>query len=231
MPLIPQGMIRDPNYTIDARGDLRFRFKHRGFKRGPQGRLKDPSTPPSTPEQKARKAGVRPENRILATDEPERPADDAGEAPSQPQPKQAKQPSKKAPKGGKKASSTSKGKKGAEKDKEFQCSAVPTLEARPSRSGTKRRAATSSSGEESPLPGFIDPITKVQVEDPYISPYGHVLGYDTWCRILQNNGGSCPFTKQRLTRRQLEPVTHDNVDRMVEAQAPDWDAIGDALCS
>ena len=32
---------------------------------------------------------------------------------------------------------------------------------------------------------------------PTISPYGHVLGYDTWMKVLNRDPkNTCPFTKQ-----------------------------------
>ena len=65
--------------------------------------------------------------------------------------------------------------------------------------------------EEDPvLPGFVDPLTKMQVEEPAISPYGHVAGYETWCRVLRNadSKDTCPFTRQLLKRRDLVKLTH-----------------------
>ena len=83
-------------------------------------------------------------------------------------------------------------------------------------------------GDEGPpvLPaGFLDPITHMQIEEPAaISPYGHVAGYETWCRILRNPEApdTCPFTKQNLKRRQLVKLTHENIaeylDKMVDVQ-------------
>lgn len=69
--------------------------------------------------------------------------------------------------------------------------------------------------EELPvLPGFVDPITRLPIEEPCISPYGHVAGYDTWCTILRRPEApdTCPFTKQPLKRRQLVKLTHENID-------------------
>ena len=73
--------------------------------------------------------------------------------------------------------------------------------------------------------GFLDPITRMQIEEPAaISPYGHVAGYETWCRILRNPEApdTCPFTKQNLKRRQLVKLTHENIaeylDKMVDVQ-------------
>ena len=51
------------------------------------------------------------------------------------------------------------------------------------------------------------------VEKPAISPYGHVLGYETWVKILGRAGArnTCPFTKQHLTRRSLTKLTVENI--------------------
>ncbi|KAI8887576.1 hypothetical protein K501DRAFT_321286 [Backusella circina FSU 941] len=66
-----------------------------------------------------------------------------------------------------------------------------------------------------PLPNFIDPITLEQVIKPAISKYGHVMGYNSWIRCLNNWEGQrniCPLTKKPLTKRNLVILTFDNVD-------------------
>jgi U-box domain len=69
--------------------------------------------------------------------------------------------------------------------------------------------------DENPLPGFIDPITLEEVVKPAVSPYGHVMGYDSWMRCLtSSNEGSkniCPMTKKPLTKRELVVLTHENI--------------------
>jgi hypothetical protein len=68
-----------------------------------------------------------------------------------------------------------------------------------------------------PLPGFVDSITQEEVEKPAISPYGHVLGYRTWVRILtQEPKNICPFTKQPVTKRELIKLTHENIHEYSE---------------
>lgn len=66
---------------------------------------------------------------------------------------------------------------------------------------------------ENPLPGFVDIMTGCVVVQPAISPYGHVLGYDTWSSILRNEHtkGMCPFTKQKVSRRSLVKLTMENI--------------------
>merc|ERR1711971_514864 len=65
---------------------------------------------------------------------------------------------------------------------------------------------------DNPIPNFIDFITGDCVEKPAISPYGHVLSYDTWIKIFKSSGHKnlCPFTLQKLTRRDLTKLTMDN---------------------
>lgn len=81
-----------------------------------------------------------------------------------------------------------------------------------------------------PLPGFIDSITLEEVEEPAISPFGHVLGFvylnqkkkfklikklcrkSTWSMCLSQGGNICPFTKKPLHKRDLVLVTWDNVE-------------------
>ncbi|OBZ81354.1 hypothetical protein A0J61_10597, partial [Choanephora cucurbitarum] len=66
-----------------------------------------------------------------------------------------------------------------------------------------------------PLPGFIDPITLEQIIKPAISKYGHVMGYDSWIRCLNNWEGQrniCPLTKKPLTKRDLVVLTFENIE-------------------
>lgn len=67
--------------------------------------------------------------------------------------------------------------------------------------------------DDNPLPDFIDAITLEEVIRPAISPYGHVLGYDTWSRCLsQQPKNTCPFTKKPLSHRDLILLTSNNID-------------------
>ncbi|CAI2184901.1 837_t:CDS:10 [Funneliformis geosporum] len=69
--------------------------------------------------------------------------------------------------------------------------------------------------DDNPLPGFIDPITLEAVVKPAISPYGHVMGYDSWVRCLSSEAKKniCPLTKKPLTKRELVILTKDNIDQ------------------
>lgn len=67
---------------------------------------------------------------------------------------------------------------------------------------------------ENPLPGFIDPITLEEVIRPAISPYGHVMSYNSWLRCLSAEGckNICPLTKRALRKRELTILTFDNIE-------------------
>ncbi|KAF0974775.1 hypothetical protein FDP41_006249 [Naegleria fowleri] len=65
--------------------------------------------------------------------------------------------------------------------------------------------------------GFIDPITSEEIEEPAISPYGHVLGYKTWLKVLNTEPrNTCPFTKQPLTKRNLTKLNFENFEEFRE---------------
>jgi len=66
--------------------------------------------------------------------------------------------------------------------------------------------------DDNPMPDFKDIITGDCVIKPTMSPYGHVLSYDTWTKILRTSKQKnvCPFTCQKLTRRSLIKLTKEN---------------------
>jgi len=67
---------------------------------------------------------------------------------------------------------------------------------------------------DNPLPGYLDPITFEEVCKPAISPYGHVLGYQTWLKsLLQDPKNVCPITKQPLNKRDLVLLTWENIEQ------------------
>ncbi|KAJ1676020.1 hypothetical protein EV182_000089 [Spiromyces aspiralis] len=70
---------------------------------------------------------------------------------------------------------------------------------------------------DNPLPDLLDPITLEPVRKPAISPYGHVMSYDSWIRCLMfpPEGGKrnvCPLTKKPLSKRDLVILTLENID-------------------
>jgi len=68
--------------------------------------------------------------------------------------------------------------------------------------------------DDNPMRDFIDIMTGTGVEKPAMSPYGHVLGYETWTMLLRTSKHKnvCPFTMQKLTRRSLVKLTKANYD-------------------
>ena len=76
------------------------------------------------------------------------------------------------------------------------------------------QCVVTSACPDNPLPHFVDPLTNERVTRPAISPHGFVMGYDTWCTTLRRTPqNTCPFTKQRVSRRQLVKLTWENIDQ------------------
>ncbi|RKP13475.1 hypothetical protein BJ684DRAFT_16128 [Piptocephalis cylindrospora] len=67
--------------------------------------------------------------------------------------------------------------------------------------------------KENPLPDLIDPITLDEVIRPAISPYGHVMSWESWVKCLDKEEGEnrCPLTKNRLEKHQLKLLTLSNI--------------------
>jgi len=63
------------------------------------------------------------------------------------------------------------------------------------------------------LKGMTDMMTGEPMVKPTISPYGHVMEYDSWCSILRaaKTRNKCPFTQQKITRRQLTKLDASNI--------------------
>merc|ERR1712154_79209 len=70
-------------------------------------------------------------------------------------------------------------------------------------------------GPMSVLANVMDLITGERVTKPAMSPYGHVMEYDSWCSILRNpkTKNKCPFTQQPMTRRQLIKLDEHNIEQ------------------
>ena len=66
--------------------------------------------------------------------------------------------------------------------------------------------------DDNPIPNYEDIITGDKVIKPAISPYGHVLSYGTWTKILSSSThkNRCPFTLQKMSRRSLIKLTKAN---------------------
>merc|ERR1712204_7475 len=68
------------------------------------------------------------------------------------------------------------------------------------------------------LGDMVDIMTGEALETPAISPYGHVMEYNSWCTVLRNpkTKNKCPFTKQKMTRRSLVKLDTDNIEEYKE---------------
>jgi outer membrane biosynthesis protein TonB len=193
--LIKNGEVEDANYMVDEKGQMRFNFKNKGFER----------------------VNKETGDTELLTSKPKKP---------KPPPKPKKPKAPKAPKPKPKPKKKAKD----DDDKAFHCSVKLDATRRSGRNAGVQKKYTdgdevSDDEEEEPvLPGFIDPLTKQQIEEPAISPYGHVAGYETWCRALRSEDAkdTCPFTRQPLKRRDLVKLTHENIaqyrEKMVDTQ-------------
>ena len=199
--LITQNKLEDENYQLDDQGKLRFNFKNKGFTRDEDGRMKKAPAVPKAP-----RVPKAPKDNTKALEK------------------------KRAAEAKKKAKAEAKAARDAEKeDKTFRSSCkFDTIRRSGRANGTKKYSDGDASEDEEDLgpvlPGFMDPLTRMPIEEPAISPYGHVCGYEIWCKILRQEGtkDTCPFTRQPLKRRQLVILTHDNIteyrEKMVETQ-------------
>ncbi|KAI8321692.1 hypothetical protein GQ54DRAFT_297874 [Martensiomyces pterosporus] len=85
-------------------------------------------------------------------------------------------------------------------------------------SGFESDATGTGIDVNNPLPELIDPITLEPVSKPAISPYGHVMGYNSWVRCLMfppegSQRNICPLTKKPLSKRDLVILTYDNIEQ------------------
>ncbi|TPX58433.1 hypothetical protein PhCBS80983_g03128 [Powellomyces hirtus] len=187
--LLKSGEVIDENYTIDAKGELRYLF---GKKEGGQGVIRNHS--------KHGSGGIKGSGGVKAT---------------------------------RSVTTVKKRKrKNADDDDEdddgnvddlFDEDDSGTYTCKVSWATTRRTRArvaaeesegTLNEGEENPLPGFTDPITLDEVVKPAISPYGHVMSYNSWIRCLssEDRKNICPLTKKPLTKRELVVLTFENIE-------------------
>eukprot|EP00871_Galdieria_phlegrea_P004504 jgi/Galph1/5054/GphlegSOOS_G3712.1 len=205
--LLKEGRIKDENYYFDAKGEPKFKFKNSG-----KVQLEEENLAPNP-------------NKI----------------------KRRRQQSK-GVRGKKKKKKRSSWEDSSEDENDSDPMSSEDEEYRPSSTGTRSRPQTRnmhSDGdvmslsqtlsdnsnmvedeviggyardEDNPIPDFIDVITLAPVRRPAISPYGHVLGYSTWKRALQNEPkNTCPFTKKPLRVQDLTILTWENIGQFRDA--------------
>ncbi|KAJ3326283.1 palmitoyltransferase akr1 [Boothiomyces sp. JEL0866] len=182
--LLKTGEVVDENYSIDENGELHYLF---GKKDGKEGSVRVHTK----------------KNKNYIEENPPVPKP----------PKVKKEPKVKEPKKPKEPKqSKRKRKQNDESDWEHfdedACSSYNTW------STSRTRSKIEESDILNPLPGMIDPITLQPIIKPAISPYGHVMGYDTWLRCLSSKEQKniCPMTKNPLTKRELVILTFENID-------------------
>merc|ERR1711933_189994 len=121
-----------------------------------------------------------------------------------PQKKRKISPKKKADKQDKKSKKSKKKKKKAKKEEKVEAGPLSEV-----------------------LGDMVDIMTGEALQTPAISPYGHVMEYNSWCSVLRNpkTKNKCPFTKQKMTRRSLVKLDADNIaeykDKIVNITAED----------
>ncbi|KAI8825206.1 uncharacterized protein EV422DRAFT_517852 [Fimicolochytrium jonesii] len=186
--LLKSGEIVDPNYLIDAKGELRYLF---GKKDGGEGVIRHHSkhgsggvktqrTTSSSSTVKKRKRRNRNNDDSDDDDADDGNVDDLFDQ---------------------------------DDSGNFTCK-VSWATTRRTRARLEAAEADPNEGTENPLPGFTDPISLEEVVKPAISPFGHVMSYDSWIRCLgsEDRKNICPLTKKPLTKRELVVLTHENIE-------------------
>ncbi|KAJ3161465.1 hypothetical protein HDU86_007247 [Geranomyces michiganensis] len=189
--LLKSKQIVDDNYTLDDKGELRYLF---GKKEGGEGVIRSHSKHGSGG------AAARPSRSVAAT------------------PSVAKKRKRKSAR----MSDDDDGEDGNIDDLfdqddsgTYSCkTSWATTRRTRAKAAAEEALATAGDGDDNPLPGFTDPITLDEVVKPAISPYGHVMSYQSWIRCLssEDRKNICPLTKKPLTKRELVVLTHENIE-------------------
>jgi len=196
--LIESGEVYDPRYVLDAKGKAHFKFKHL---QNPdeRPRILNPKYASDTPipmnnpesEERSKSESERKESkkRMITRIEAE---DDTDEN----------------------VSLKKKRKVSKQKTKKKETRQDPEDEDYKPRFSVQDEETVENKRYENPLPGYMDPITLEEVVQPAISPYGHVMGYQTWLNcLLQEPKNTCPITKRPLHKRELVILTFENIDQ------------------
>ncbi|KAI9474683.1 hypothetical protein BX667DRAFT_470091 [Coemansia mojavensis] len=232
--LVENRLIHDPNYVLDPQGKARYLFT---------SKKKNPDGSAVRVFRKHRKPHVRMSREKYGYSDSDSDADSpasAAPAPARrPAPRAATSARKRKRRGHYGASSSDddviranevelSGGDSDTSDGDYHVSAASRRRCtRRRNAGSSHAASDNESGLESdsspadpsnPLPDLIDPITLEPVAKPAISPYGHVMGYNTWVRCLLfppegSQRNVCPLTKKPLSKRDLVVLTLDNIDQ------------------
>ena len=190
--LIKSG-VEDSNYMTDEKGELRFNFKNKGFER------------------KNKDTGVS--EIITIKPEPNPRQAEAGECRSRPSRRRRR----------------SRRSRSRRKEARIRTSGAPPSSRRrgeagatPGRRRSTRRTARRRRRRSTRAPRVRRPAGEMRVEEPAISPYGHVAGYETWCRILRQEAqGHVPVhapASQAPGARQAHTRAHRRCRKMVDTQ-------------
>eukprot|EP00948_MAST-09A_sp_MAST-9A-sp1_P004079 g4079.t1 len=203
--LVEKGKITDPNYSKNEKGKLVFAFKNRSKSKSGNGIGINSKTPPEETRKKKKKTAEKKTKRARKTTAT----------------KKSKSAASKK-KGGAKKKRRRK-KRRNEWDSDDEADDLYIIQA------AKR---SRSSNEPELLLGFKDPMTRMRCDDPAISPFGHVMSYQSWMRVLiprQDETGSshhekntCPFTKQKLSHRSLVKLDKENLKDYI-GKICNWD--------
>ena len=210
--LLSEGVVKDSSYYKDSWGKWHYRFSNGGgnvAKKRAAAKIEDDDD----------------QQQQQQEEEDEVEAQDEIVIPKKPDPKSTK---KKAKKGSSSGNSKQKSRKSQQSDvsndeddggdrenvlNREKVDEIVTI----SRSMFKTKSSEEQFSPDNPLPGYIDPITLEEVKRPAISPYGHVMGYDSWLRCITQQSGDhknvCPLTKKPLKKRELVLLTLENIDQ------------------
>jgi len=204
---IKQGKIKDDNYILDEKGRPRYLFKNKSGRAEIRVHSKkhDGSDQPSQPTNNAAQM-IQPGVTVMPV------------AAAPPKPKRAPKPKKakvaKAPKVKKpKAKPKKKKKRGRGMGDVIRACDVDSEEDDDPIPRNTAKRMRSALGVGNPLPDYLDPITKAPVVAPMMSPYGHVMGKETWMLCLEREPKNrCPLTKQPVSKRELVQLTEQNIE-------------------
>ena len=186
--LIEKGPIRDPNYYLDEKGKAHYLFSTKKAALNGEG-VSSPNGVVRVRRQFQRKSGKKKikKRRAYSDDDDENENEEDFDD---------------------------------ENDEDYQCKSWNTTKrTRGRESGEEMMSEEEERARDlelaNPLPGFVDPITLEEVKKPAISPFGHVMSYDSWLRCLTSEATKniCPLTKKLMHKRDLVVLTHDNIDQ------------------
>lgn len=199
--LLKEGRVKDDNYYFDAKGEPKFKFKSSSKIQLEEGSTTVTSHAPKRRRQRSKSKGRHKKKKKNSWEDS---SDDENENDSENSDDEEYRPG-------------SHGTRSRPHCKATDAESDGIMISSQNYSETSDQEDTVVAGyardEDNPIPEFIDAITLEPIRRPAISPYGHVLGYSTWKRALQNEPkNTCPFTKKPLRVQDLVILTWDNIE-------------------